>query len=198
MVVVLQQWCFLCSGFEQCQVWWYIEGASLDYLHCCSIYIRLGMKKKAQNTGGVCFARVGWGCENEWNEFARNCMQYSFETSCNLTWAAFNVMYYGFLCHWLGVTALSASNNGWEVGMDHDNNQVSGRTAEFWTNTLLVVRYAKSRDRFPVPMVIWPCGALHYGSGQLSCEPMHCWFWGVTSGGGRTPGAHGNCAYAVE
>jgi hypothetical protein len=59
----------------------------------------LGMKKKAQNTGGVCFARVGWGCENEWNEFARNCMQYSFETSCNLTWAAFNVMYYGFLCH---------------------------------------------------------------------------------------------------
>jgi hypothetical protein len=39
------------------------------------------MKKKAQNTGGVCFARVGWGCENEWNEFARNCMQYSFETS---------------------------------------------------------------------------------------------------------------------
>jgi hypothetical protein len=23
----------------------------------------------------------------------------SFETSFNLTWAAFNIMYYGFLCH---------------------------------------------------------------------------------------------------
>jgi hypothetical protein len=55
-------------------------------------------EESSKHRWGV-LARVGWGCENEWNEFARNCMQYSFETSCNLTWAAFNVMYYGFLCH---------------------------------------------------------------------------------------------------
>jgi hypothetical protein len=56
------------------------------------------MKKKAENTGGVCFARVGWGVKmNGMNLLESACN--SFETSFNLTWAAFDVMYYGFLCH---------------------------------------------------------------------------------------------------